>query len=207
MSSIRRLERVLNELGPARRSSRRISGKSILEVRSDKIPDSLLQAIIDGRWRTGITSVKGHFIRVDLPKDVAEEYNLGSYSYAFIEVFMGVRDDETISRVIIDVGGAYQTIYNNRKFSRNSVVGRLFGKIEKEIYRVIDTGRTKFDAFTNKSPRVVRRGRHWGSESRRRVGTSESRLRANRSRRQAGTSESRLRASRLRRGRLSRRVR
>ena len=42
---------------------------------------------------------------------------------------------------------------------------------------------------------------------RRRVGTSESRLRANRSRRQAGTSESRLRASRLRRGRLSRRVR
>lgn len=42
---------------------------------------------------------------------------------------------------------------------------------------------------------------------RRRVGTSESRLRANRSRRQVGTSESRLRASRLRRGRLSRRVR
>lgn len=175
MSSIRRLERVLNELGPARRSSRRISGKSILEVRSDKIPDSLLQAIIDGRWRTGITSVKGHFIRVDLPKDVAEEYNLGSYSYAFIEVFMGVRDDETISRVIIDVGEAYQTIYNNRKFSRNSVVGRLFGKIEKEIYRVIDTGRTKFDAFTNKSPRVVRRGRHWGSESRRRLRVSKGR--------------------------------
>ena len=96
-----------------------------------------------------------------------------------------------------------------RRLSSMLEASRVYGR--PEGFKVRRGKAQRYPVITNidKQDDIVSESRRRISRRpvRRRVGTSESRLRANRSRRQAGTSESRLRASRLRRGRLSRRVR